>query len=101
MSSCAYHTANIYNGKYFAIKKQNNGIACYAIYYNSNEVKSKSRKISSLLKDLNQLLLQSKCYEMCDNLGCVFIGTGDYAVVYQIICKSNDYIFFIFVILFS
>lgn len=86
--SCAYQTERI-GYTHFAIKEVgDNTIACYAVDYNPSEV-------DIVLNDLNQLLLQSQCSQKCDKVGCVLMGAGDYAAVYQVIRKRMIVFYYI------
>ena len=86
--SCAYQTEDI-GYKHFAIREEgDNTIACYAIDYISNGGLKSTSKMSKVLIDLNQLLTESRCPQKCDQQGCVLLGTGEYAAVYQVTRKK-------------
>ena len=81
---CAHKTERI-GYKHFAIKENDDNIACYAIDYNPSGSLTTLAKKAEVLRDLNQLLSPRKCPEKCDEVGCVRLGSGKHAAVYEVI----------------
>ena len=95
--SCAYKTERI-GYKHFAIKENDDNITCYAIdNYNPSGSRTTLDKKSEVLTDLNQLLSLRRCPRKCDKVGCVRLGFGKHAAVYEVtrkrkICFMNEII---------